>query len=353
MTHPFLTALKDQGLAVASQVSLPADGSVPDWIMVMPAGTVRGADGRGPYTLGDPQPVITASVLPGRPLPADFDHQTVFAAINGSTAPAAGWIEQMEAREGAIWAKVDWTESGRQAIASRSYRYISPTFRHDKAGLVQTLASVALTNNPNITELPAIASRVGQGETMDEFLTALRKALGLADDANQDAILQACRGGATATASALAPLITDLGLAASSSVADIVTAARGKLAAGAPDPAQYVPMAAFTELQGRVAELTNARTKAAAETAVASAMRAGKVSPALQGWALGYATQDPAGFEAWVTAAPAVVTPGGAPAPQGDPPGAGPLPDNTVLAVCSQLGIDPATYRAFLEKEKA
>ncbi|WP_198924981.1 phage protease, partial [Nitrospirillum viridazoti] len=210
MSHPFLTTLKSQGLAICSQM-LPTDGGVPDWIMIMPAGTVRGADGRGPYTLKDPQPVIAASVLPGRPVPADFDHQTVFATANGSTAPAAGWIEQMEGRDGALWAKVDWNDDGRQAIASKRYRYISPTFRHDQAGNVMVIASVALTNNPNLTELPAIASRTGQGETMDEFLKALRKALGLADDANQDAILQACRGGATATASVLA-LATDMGL---------------------------------------------------------------------------------------------------------------------------------------------
>lgn len=347
-----IDALSSSGLVVAASAGvLPsgttadqADAAVaPDWIEVMPAGTFKGVDGRGPYTLTDAQAVVAASTHAGRPVPVDYNHQTVFAVINGGVSPAAGWIDRFEVRDGAIWAHVDWTDTGAHAVSTKAYRFVSPTFLHDKkTGEIQRIVSVALVNNPNIAELPAIASQTG--DPMDKFLAALRAALGLSNDADQDAIIAACKSSATETASALTPLATDLGLAANASVIDIAAAARTKLATGTPDPSKYVPMAAFTELQTQVASLTGAAAQGKADIAVNSAMQAGKVTPALKEWAISYAAKDPTGFDGWVANAPVVVKPGGLTL--------GTLPDASAeavdaagLAVCAALGISPDAFK--------
>ena len=348
-----INALSSRGLIVAASVGVlssgstsaeAAEGAAPDWIEVMPAGTFMGVDGRGPWTLKDAAAVVSASSEAGRPVPVDYNHQTVFAVINGSASPAAAWIDRFEVREGAIWAHVDWTADGAHAVASKAYRFISPTFRHDtKTGEIQKIVSVALVNNPNIAELPAIASQTG--DTMDELLQALRTALGLSNDADQAAILAACRSSATETASALQPLAVELGLAGNASVADIAASARTKLATGTPDPAKFVPMAAFAELQGQVAELRGTAAQDKATTAVNAAMQAGKVTPALKDWALSYAAKDPVGFDGWVANAPAVVKPGGS-TMTGAPPAADAASlDEAGVAVCAALGISHEAFK--------
>ena len=333
-----------------------ADGSVPEWIEIVPAGTFRGVDGRGPYVLKNPTAVIAASMPGSRPVPLDYNHQTVFACLNGGEAPAAAWIVAMEDRQGAIWAKLDWTEAGRQAVASKSYRFVSPAFQHDKkTGEVKRIDSVGLVNNPNLAELPAIASQNGDFPPMDELLKQLREALGLAADADQDSIVQCCRklnGQTTAVASALAPVAATLKLAANASVADIATAAQTALtASGAPDPAQYVPMSAFSALQGQVAALTSAKTAEAAAQAVASAKAAGKLIPALEGWGMDYASRDLAGFTAWADKAPAIVAAAGTTTTTtGAPPAVVGALDADAMAVCAQLGLTADEFKKVHEE---
>lgn len=307
----------------ASAVPIPVgSGAAPDWVMIMPPGEFRGVDGRGPWKLTDPQAVIAASsaVNGGQGFCVDYNHQSVFAVSNGGEAPAAGWVDQLELREGAIWAHVDWTGDGANAVAARHYRFVSPTFKFDPAtGAVQQIVSVGLVNNPNLVELPAINSQIaptGQGASMEEFLAALRQALGLAADAGQDAVLTACR----------------------SSVATCAA-----LSASVPDPAKFVPMAAFAELQTHVKSLSESATRRNATEAVNAAMLAGKVTPALKDWAMGFASSNPDGFTAWCAAAPSIVKPGGI-GLTGEAPGALAIPDEASKAVCAALGIDPAKF---------
>lgn len=348
MPVPTLSAaLAARSLTLSVQGSALADGQPPEWFMVVPAGTVKGVDGRGPYTLKDPAKVIAQTKQGVWPKPIDYNHQTVFACLNGGEAPAAAWITDLEPRDGAIWAKVEWTDRGAQAVSSREYRFISPALQHDKAGEIQCIHSVGLVNTPNIAELPAIASQTGDTKAMDELLQALREALGLSADADQAAIISACKSNCSANASLLAPLATTLKLAANASAKEVVTAAQAALSAvGAPDPAKFVPMAAFAELQGQVAALTKHQADNKADLAVNAAMQAGKVPPSLKDWALTYAAQNPDGFAEWVSKAPAIVKPGGSGlAGAGDPPGTGAAVDDTALAVCTALGISVEDYK--------
>ena len=91
-------------------------------------------------------------------LPIDYDHATDFAAPAGRPAPAAGWIREIEVREGALWGHVEWTSHGASAVVTHEYRYISPVFEYSENGEVQRLLRAALTNNPNLY-LTAISAR--------------------------------------------------------------------------------------------------------------------------------------------------------------------------------------------------
>lgn len=132
-------------------LALPPAGTAPEWVHILPAGSFSGVDGRGPYKLADAQAVIAASLQHGA-IPFDENHSTQSAAIVGGEAPARGWIDQMQARADGIWAHVDWTNAGRALMEDKSYRFVSPVFKHAESGEVRVIKSVALTNNPNLID---------------------------------------------------------------------------------------------------------------------------------------------------------------------------------------------------------
>lgn len=127
--------------------------AAPEWVHLVPSGTFKGVDGRGPYTLKNPAAVIAASMGAGAKLPIDENHAIDLAAPKGGPSPARGWIVQMEAREDGIWGRVEWTETGKVLMADRSYSGISPVFLHDKSGVISRIERAALTNTPNMAEL--------------------------------------------------------------------------------------------------------------------------------------------------------------------------------------------------------
>ena len=348
MHTSFQTSLDQRGIAVASAIALPEDGGVPEWVMIFPAGTSMGVDGRGPYRNINPEKVISTSYKDGRPVPFDYNHQTVFAVQNGGEARASGWMPEMQVRDGAIWAKVDWTKAASDAIAAKEYRFVSPTFKRDlKTGEVLCIDSVGLVNTPNLTELPAIASKTGVDQ-MEKLLSALRDALGLPADADQDAIIAACKS-SRATASAMVPLANTLKLAPTATAVEVVTAAQAAISTvtATPNPALYVPMAAFTDLQTQVATLLANQSASQTETVVASAMQEGKVSPAMKEWALSYAAKDLTGFVEWASKTPVIIKPQTSASQfSAAPPGTlSTSDDGVVREICSNLGITVEAYR--------
>jgi phage I-like protein len=350
MTQSLSARLASLGLIVAAQVGMiPIEGAIaagtaPEWIAVMPAGTFVGQDGRGPYTVKNPQALIDASQKPGRPIPVDYNHQTVFACLNGGDAPAAGWIDKFEVRDGGqIWAHVDWTADGGKDVATKKYRFVSPAFKQDEAGNITSIESVALVNSPNLAELPVIHSQTG--EVMDEFLKQLRAALGLPADADQAAIVTACKSAVkedVATAASLKGIAVLVGLAADATPIDVASAVKAKIQTGAPDPALFVPMSAFKDLQTQVSTLTNDAASKTAAASVDAAVIAGKVTPAMKEWATDYASKDPSGFQAWAKAAPAIVG-RHEPVQPRDP--ATVTLDAAEIEVASRLGLSVDEYR--------
>lgn len=182
-------------------IALNTEGKAPDWIELIPAGyEVKGRDGRA-WINPDPQAVVIATAAQVQPLPLDYEHATEVRAPKGEEAPAAGWIEETEVREGgAIWGRVDWTLRGRAAVESREYRFVSPVFTHEKlTGVIRRLVTAALTNTPNLL-LTALNRQGDEGtgelhreptETPLTLATHLAAALGLAANSTDDVIIAA------------------------------------------------------------------------------------------------------------------------------------------------------------------
>lgn len=212
------------GMATALCAAIDIKGDeAPEWVHLLPAGQVRTVDGRGPYTVADVTALCAASMAGGK-LALDENHSTDKAAPLGLSAPARGWIVDLQARQDGVWGKVDWTPEGRTLVAG--YRGISPVIRHDKrSGRIDAILRASLTNTPNLTGLTSLHST--EMINMD-FRALLIEALGLDSDADDAAIAAALKakmakteGSETALQSALAPIAKAAGLAAGSDAAAI------------------------------------------------------------------------------------------------------------------------------------
>ncbi|WCH26162.1 phage protease [Aeromonas salmonicida] len=155
---------------VALCIEIPREA--PEWVQVMPRGPeIKGLDGRK-WSMKDPAKLIDMFKNMGLPLVIDYEHGQELKAPEGEEAPASGWIEDLELRDGEVWAKVDWTARAAKAINSREYRFLSPAFAHTPSMEILNLESVALTNKPNLV-MTALNSREQGGKGWDEVSVAL------------------------------------------------------------------------------------------------------------------------------------------------------------------------------------
>lgn len=150
-------------LGYASCAQVPLTES--DDFLLIPAGEFRANDGRPRDTStwrmdrAAAEQVIQKVSTRQRPVLVDYEHQTLESAKNGLPAPAAGWIQRLEWREGeGLYAlDTEWTEKARAFLKSKEYRYISPVFTYSKhTGEIFDLLHVALTNVPALSQLPAM-----------------------------------------------------------------------------------------------------------------------------------------------------------------------------------------------------
>jgi hypothetical protein len=84
----------------------------------------------------------------------DFDHQSL---DQDKPTVAAGWIVELDQRDSGIWAKIKWSDIGRQSIEGGRYRFISPVWRSSDCAKLDgdkirplKLMNCAVTNDPNI-----------------------------------------------------------------------------------------------------------------------------------------------------------------------------------------------------------
>lgn len=306
---------------------LPATGGkAPEWIMLLPAGPeVVGLDGRR-WLNGNPARVVEAFRARGLDLVLDWEHGSETRSLAGERSPAAGWIKDVELRDGAVWGRVAWTEQGRADVEGGAYRYISPSFDFSRStNEIVRLTSVGLVHAPNLPALPAL----NREEPMD--IKALCRELGLPETASLDDVLAAVRR----------------------QKADLDNA---RNRAETPDIARFVPRADYdaavnraTNAERKLAEVEEAALKADVDALIEQGKRDGKISPATEDF---YRAQcrDRAGvdrFRDFLKAAPKVLDP--APSATGKPPaGDGALSDED-RAVCRQMGFTEDEWRKFKE----
>jgi phage I-like protein len=295
-------------------------GEAPDWIQLTPAGpTLEGRDGRT-WQMQDPAAVVAAFETHGQDLPVDFEHATQEKGAKGEPAPAVGWVTELEARNNALWGKVDWLDAGREAVASRSYRYASPVFNFSRATKAMSkVVSVGLTNQPNFQ------------------LTALNRQ-GAQEDCtmNKDAL-------------------EALGLKEGASDGDVVTAinklksdeATARNRAEQPDPSKFVPKPDYELAMNRIRtfeEGEKARADENITAAVDAAVEAGKISPATRDYhtAACRAEGGLANFQAMVSASPVIAAKTGL---DGKIPGQGATAlSGEEQAACRALGMTEAEF---------
>ena len=133
---------------------LPDDGSIPEWVPLVPVGKVEGRDGRT-WSNEDPAQVIEHTVATQREQPLDWEHSTELKAPKGEPAPAAGWFSAYRVANGFIEGHLALNAEGKSSVTGKQYRYISPVFRYRGDGRIWDITSAALTNTPNLV-LPAL-----------------------------------------------------------------------------------------------------------------------------------------------------------------------------------------------------
>lgn len=154
---PFSAALV---IAIGEASSYPAGCNA----HIFPDGAFRAEDGRpASMTGGDvldwvmnaavAARLIAALATSGKAILYDYEHNSLCG-----DSRAAGWIDKLVYVDGAgLFAHVEWTPDAAAAIDGKVYRYSSPFFCFDpKNGEITRLISVALTNNPALTELGGV-----------------------------------------------------------------------------------------------------------------------------------------------------------------------------------------------------
>lgn len=325
-------------------------------VQLFPAGKFRATDGRPKdaphwYIDADIAAAIIAQVgALANSLVLDYEHQTLFATQNGQPAPAAGWFKTLEWREGDGLYAVDvkWTDRAATMIAAGEYRYISPVFSyHPKTGAIKNILNAALTNNPALDGMDEVAVRAAASflfkpkETdmqLNELLVALRKALGLPETSDAEAVLAA----ATKTHAALGAKDTEI--AALKSAADKVVA---------PDPAKFVPVETMKSLQDDLAALRAQINGRDVDGLVTAALTDGRLLPAQEKWARELGGKDVAALKGYLDATQPIAALKGTQT-QGKSTEAdrGQELTESQLAICKAMGVSPEDFRKNLPAQE-
>jgi phage I-like protein len=296
-------------------LSLNFEGEVlPSFIEVVPAGLlIRGRDGRK-WKNGQPQNVVRNSMARLPRLVIDENHATDLAAPKGGASPAMGWMTNLRTGEGgSIWADVEWTRRGEQAVLNKEYSFISPVFLHDDQGEITTVLRAALTNSPNL-QLPALNSERSElNNTEVSMNKELCAALGLAETATEAEILAAARALQSRAA------LNAAGPGAAQTQTDT---SRVDLAAYAPRADLNAMEARALAAEGQLAELNAAHLKREAEAAVDEAVKGRKIAPASRAEYLALCSTQ-AGLESFkkIMATSPVIISAETQAPEGTPQG--------------------------------
>lgn len=358
-----------QNLGIAACAISVAPGKA---IQLLPAGEFRANDGRPfdvPHFVINPE--IAAAVIADfsarkNKTVIDYEHQTLHVTKNGQPAPAAAWFSALEWRDDGLYAiDVEWTERATAMIETGEYKYISPVFTYElKTGAVKKLLNAALTNNPALDGMDAVAaSQFAQliDQSNKESLTMnlleqIRWMLNLAVTATEEEVIAELQK----AIDQIKTVAGDAAVAAGFNVLSLIKSQSDQIAALAasavnPDPTKYAPVPAMQTLQNEVAALRAQITEREVNEVVTAALAAGKILPAQEAWARAHGKESIASLKAYLaTTQPIAALTGGQ---TGGKPPAGPAGehqlDESQLAVCKSMGVDPAEFAKTLQAGQA
>lgn len=290
-------------------VQLGEGESASQWINIAPVSPfVEARDGRT-FQVSDALKIAAASELP---LLIDRDHES--EGFFGGTE-AFGWVEELRVQledEGefpraGIWGRAEWTDDGHDLVKRKKYRFLSPVLLIDeKSRDVESIVSVALTNRPalHLEALSAFRAKCsqqfGQLRTEDqgmkpETIKALFAALGLADGATDEQVLEAFNA-------KIKPQQTGVSAEAFTALQNQFNAAQTEI----------------VSLKSKLEEADKAAFSAEVKSVLDEAVKAGKVPPAARE---GYekVCKDRAGLELFKTQILPNLVAIGEPAPQSEP----------------------------------
>lgn len=181
---PTIPEIPPLGISTAVLAGELTKGDAPAWIKVTPRGATQARDGRAfDFT---PETLVDRFKAEGVDIPADLNHAIALKGGKGDEAEAIGWAKELQARPDGTFAKMEWLESGRAAIAKKTHRYVSPTVYHDERGSVTGLFSISLVPAPALS-MPALLSAA----TGASAPKTMREALGLDASADETACVEA------------------------------------------------------------------------------------------------------------------------------------------------------------------
>ncbi|PNK59458.1 phage protease [Psychrobacter sp. FDAARGOS_221] len=259
MKTPLYTTLNNTNQSQSDVItalcrSLPSDSNTDSglWLPLIPIGKFSGRDGRS-WNNSDPEAVIKNTTLP---FILDIDH----ASETTPNTEASGWITQLKIENNHILGLLELNGLGKQVIADKRYKFYSPAFNVTKDGVVHALASVGLTNKPNLN-VPALNNATTNPTQKDTPMDPeLLKALGLPEDADQAAVLDAIKA---------------------------LKAAKSEKEPQTPDLNSFVPQATHTQVvtelntaKQQLADMKAAKHQEAVETAINTAIVDKKIAPA-------------------------------------------------------------------------
>ncbi|MCW8857960.1 MAG: phage protease, partial [Kangiella sp.] len=206
----------------------------------------------------------------------------------------------------------------------------------------------ALTNDPAVSgmqELSALAANLyienqpSEDSNVNEVLLALLTALGLGEDATEEQAVSALQAVQTKADEA-----DDL----KTKVAELSSNGDGNQI----DLSEYVPLSAYEDLKGEVAQLKTSQNDTAVKEVIDAALTAGKLLPAQQKWAEELGKSDIEQLKSYIKSTPAVAALTGKQTQEVELEG-GKTVELTAnqLEVCESLGVDPKEYAASLESE--
>lgn len=329
-------------------------------IQLFPAGQFRPTDGR-------PLPVdswfidaaaaarVIAALGTRKNLPVlDYEHQTLHAESNGQPAPAAGWIKSLEWREGeGLFGVVELTARAAQMIHDGEYRYVSPVFLFNgKTGAVESIEMAAITNHPALDGMQPLALRAAArfqigDDSMNALTKALYLALALADNATEDQAIAAL------TKHFEADPLTDvrkaLGVADDADPTAVTAACKALVArpVAKPDPAQFVAVATFEHVKSELAALTAKINTRDVEELVEAGLADGRLLASQREWATELGASNLTALTKYLasTTPMAALTGAQTKGKQPEPKSADALTASE-LAVCKATGITPKDYAA-------